>query len=542
MTKERREDVILVAVVLSVAIHAGLMLFFRPQVMTHIVQESVRTKRVPVSVVREADIPPPAAVAEMFEDLEAAKDAPEAEAVIPVGEAVEDATPEVAPEAPAAGSVEPSATPALPGAPVFEVAQMKADKSVEAIPVFRIETPSAEKDNSAPTFRVSVPASPVVARDVAPAAAFATPARGIDEAALAIRPAAKIAAPAAPQVPEFVPAKTVYEKVDEKAVEEEKAAVKMLVASENAAELSKFVNTAVAAETSGGWTYFRVMISPRKDLQIVPKDFVVLVDASGSIGKDRMASIRNATKKILRSAMNSGDRFNLVAFRDRYSYAFKSWQECDQQSFDEADRWIGKLAAHGRTDVFATIRSVLTLPRDPARSLVALVVTDGDANEGVSDTAEILSKFTALNDGLVSVYMYGVKSSANRELIDVLTRGNRGESLIYDGWRKLAGSEIEHFVERLRDPVLTDLRIVFASDVRAETYPRILRNLYRGDTLSFVGRVPKGTEKVSFSLRGLNGANAFEGFFELQLTTAGNDAKVKADWDAERAIDSKLGQ
>ena len=542
MTKERREEVLLVAVVLSVAIHAGLMVFFRPQVMTHIVQESVRAKRVPVSVVREADVPPPAAVAEMFEDLEAAKDAPEAETVIPVGEAVEDATPEVAPEAPSAGSIDLSATPALPGAPVFEVAQMKADKSVEAIPIFRIETPSVEKDDSAPAFRVSVPASPVVAKDVAPAVALATPSGGIDEAALAIRPAAKIAPPAAPQVPEFVPAETVYEKVDEKAVEAEKAAVKMLVASENAAELSKFVNIAVAAETSGGWTYFRVMLSPRKNLQIVPKDLVVLVDASGSIGKDRMASIRNATKKILRSAMNSGDRFNLVAFRDRYAYAFKSWQECDQQSFDEADRWIGRLAAHGRTDVFATIRSVLTLPRVPERPLIALVVTDGDANEGVSDTAEILSKFTALNDGLVSVYMYGVKSSANRELIDVLTRGNRGESRIYDGWRKLAGNEIESFVERFRDPVLTDLRIVFASDVRAEAYPRILRNIYSGDTLSFVGRVPEGTEKLSFSLRGLNGANAYEGFFDLPLMTAAKDGSVAFDWNAEQAIDSKLGR
>ena len=540
MTKERREDVILIAVALSVAIHAGLMIFFRPQVMTHIVPEAARQKRVPISVVNEADTPPTAAVADMFEDLAAAKDAPEAEAVIPVGEAMEDATPEVAPEAPSAGSVAPAAVPPLPGAPVFEVAQLKADKSVAAVPVFRIETPAAKSDDSAPVFSVGAPAAPVVARDVTPAAFSA--ADDVGEPAPEIRQAARIATPAAPKAPEFVPADTVYEKVDEKAVEAEKAAVNTLMAVENAAELAKFVNPAATADTSGGWTYFRVMLSPRADLQTVSKDLVILVDASGSIGKDRMASIRNATKTILRSAMNSGDRFNLVAFRDRYSYAFKSWQECTQQSFDAADRWIGRLAAHGRTDVFATIRSVLTLPRAPERPLIALVVTDGDANEGVSDTAEILSKFTALNDGLVSVYMYGVKSSANRELIDVLTRGNRGESRIYDGWRKLAGAGIESFVERFRDPVLTDLRIVFASGTRIEAYPRLLRNLYRGDTLSFVGRVPAGTDKVSFSLRGLNGANAFEGFFDIPLATVGKDGAAKPDWEAERAIDAKLGR
>ena len=296
----------------------------------------------------------------------------------------------------------------------------------------------------------------------------------------------------------------------------------------------------MTSASEDGWTYFRVMLSPRTSLEVVPKDFVVLIDASGSIGKDRMLSIRGAARKILRSSMNSGDRFNLVAFRDRFSYAFRSWQECSQSAFDAADRWLGNLAAHGRTDVFSTIRSVLTLPRDPKRPLIALVVTDGDANAGVSDTAEILSKFTALNDGLVSVYMYGVRSSANRELIDVLTRGNRGESIIYDGWRRQAGSGIEGLTERFRDPVLSDLRVVFASGTRAEAYPRRLRNLYRGGTLSFVGRVPAGTEKVAFSLRGLNGEKAFEGFFDLSLAVSGKDKDVFSDWKAERAVDQKL--
>ena len=185
---------------------------------------------------------------------------------------------------------------------------------------------------------------------------------------------------------------------------------------------------------------------------------------------------------------------------------------------------------------------MLTLPRDPKRPLIALVVTDGDANAGVSDTAEILSKFTALNDGLVSVYMYGVKSSANRELIDVLTHGNRGESFIFDGWRWSAGSGMEGLSERFRDPVLADLRVIFASGVQAEAYPRLLRNLYRGGTLEFYGRVPAAAKDVAFSLKGLAGADAYEGFFRLPFATAPNDPAVVAAWQSEAAIDRKLGK
>ena len=209
-------------------------------------------------------------------------------------------------------------------------------------------------------------------------------------------------------------------------------------------------------------------------------------------------------------------------------------------SFEAAERWLGREAAHGRTDVFSTISSVLTLPRDPARPMIALVVTDGEANEGVSDTAEILSEFTALNDGLVSVYMYGVKDSANRELIDVLTHGNRGESLIFEGWRWNAGEGIEQLSERFRDPVLSDLRAVMTSGTEAETYPRLLRNLYRGDTLSFVGRVPEGTREIAFSLRGLNGEKVFDGFFKMPFSVAPEDPSIVSDWEMERKINLKL--
>ena len=542
MTKERGEEAVLVAVVLSVAIHVGLMMFVRPQVMTHVVADSVRrSHRAPMRVARAAEQAKAMAI-EAFEDLKPVKDAPAVDLAIPVSEAVADAGKALSPTVAPAATVVETALPPPPSAPVFEVAPVKlAAKEAAAMPISRIETPSAGSvADSVPAFSLAVEVSPVVVPDASDTPAKVVAAAGEPDAVAGV---GKMEGPAnaAPPVT-FVPSEEVYEKVDEKVVEDEKAAVKELVSSDKAEELVKFVNPVMTSQTRGGWTYFRVMISPRRSLETVPKDFVILVDASGSIGKTRMESIRAATRRLLRSSTNSGDRFNLVAFRDRYSYAFRTWQECTQPSFDAAEKWIGKLAAHGRTDVFATIRSVLTLPRTPSRPLIALVVTDGDANEGVSDTAEILSRFTALNDGLVSVYMYGVRSSANRELIEVLTRGNRGESLIYDGWLRGAGSGMEGFAERFRDPVLSDIRVIFAAGTRAEAFPRRLRNLYRGGTLSFVGRVPAGASKVSFSLRGLNGDRAFEGFFDMPVASAtGRDSSIADDWEDERRVDAKLG-
>ena len=528
MTRERREEVVLVALALSLMLHIGFMVLVKSQVMTQVVSDAVRRNpRGPMRVVKRVVEERPASMEELI-DLKAKRDAPAAVGD-PSAPRISDESEAATENAAAARAVkveEPVAEPELKTS--FEVRPSGLVSAPALAPMTRIETPKMpEARVSAPEFSMKVP-----------------------DAIGAIRPVESLTPPVpvmmagagpGPSVGGFTPSDTVYETVDAAVVAAEKSAVRELVDAADAAELTKFVNLAMTSAESGGWRYFKVMMTPRTDLKTVPKDVVIVIDGSGSIGNDRLGGCRKAARRIMRSCMNTGDRFNLVVFRNAFSYAFRSWRECDAASFEAGDRWLGKQTAHGRTDVFSTISSVLTLPRDPKRPLVALVVTDGDANSGVSDTAEILSKFTALNDGLVSVYMYGVKSSANRELIDVLTHGNRGESFIFEGWRWDSGDGMEALSERFRDPVLCDLRVIFTAGTKAEAYPRLLRNLYRGGTLEFVGRVPSDTTEVSFSIKGLNGAKAYEGFFRMPVAAAPVDPSVIALWNEEAAIDRRLG-
>jgi len=539
MTKERKEEIILIALVLSLVAHIGLMIYFRPKAMVRVADGISRyVGRGPMRVTENVAQPEPVRIGSLI-DVNPKRDEPAVKdegvpLIAEMGVAVS-----IAPEKPS--PTIPESVQPVAERPVFDVRPISIDETqVSAkIPMRPIETPAASsKAASAPDVgRLSlVGAVPV---DIT------IPTIGKDPQSMFLPSGIasvwkKIPFRDDPDAFEFKPSEKVYEKVDEKIVNEEKAAVKKLVEAEDAVALEKFVNVAVKSSSDGKWTYFKVMVTPRASLEVVPKDVVLILDASGSIGKDRMHSIQQAAKRILRSMTNSDDRFNLVAFRNRFTYAFRTWQDCTRASFDGADRWLGNLTAHGRTDVFSTIASVLTLPRDPKRPLIAMVVTDGDANYGVSDTAEILSRFTKLNDGLISVYMYGVKSSANRELIDVLTHGNRGESLIFEGWRWSAGDDLGKLSERFRDPVLSDLRVVFSAGTPAEVYPRLLRNVYRGDMLSFVGRVPVGSKQVAFSLKGLNGSHAYEGFFKLPLVDLNVDAGLADEWRKEQLIDKKL--
>lgn len=521
MTNERRQDVFLIALVVSVALHVALMVWIRPQVMTRVISVQRTPKRGPVTMREAPKMEAPKEI-DFFKDESAKKEAPVAESQV------------AAPTADEALPMPSSdITLSAPDAPTLE-AKVEMENLVSEIkpaplPVVASTVKVSETVDSKPSF-MSYAASDLVISVPAPVA----PVPMVELTNTMVpRPLLQTSGPRQ----EHVVPEEVLATVDEKFVESEKEAVVQRFNVSDALDITKAVNVKLEKSVAGGWTYFRVTVTPKLNLPSVPKDVVVLMDASGSIGYDRLASCRKAARQILRTCTNTGDRFNLVAFRDRFSYAFRSWQECTAESFAKGDKWLTSLAAHGRTDVFATIRSVLTLPRDPKRPVIAMVVTDGEANSGVKETKEILSQFTSLNDGLISIYMYGVRKGANRELIDVLTHGNRGESYIYDSWKMWnAGDGIEGLSERFRDPVITDLRVVFAAPLRAVAYPVALKNLYRGNSVIITGRLPGSAKSVDFMLKGLAGDNVYEGFFQLPLATATADPKLAEAFAQESSL------
>ena len=521
MTSERRQDVFLIALIFSVAAHIGLMFWASPRVMTE-VPPSLRNhhRHGPVTVADAIDLPEPVKI-DVFKDEAAKKSAPGVGGV--AGEDAPSAG-EQLPLPPAAEAI------AIPDAPVVDA---KLDP---------VAAPSLREPEALPRMELSTPVPIKSAAAERPAALtfagsdWSLPPVGAAPSLPVLAPAAtaeplKLDEPDAGR-PAFAATDKVQQDVDHRFVEREKEAVRRLINVADAEEIRDSVTVKLSAAEAGGWTYFRAEFFPTARLAAVPKDLVLLMDASGSIGRDRIKSCREAARGILRTCMNTGDRFNLVAFRDRFTYAFNAWQPCNAKSFEVADRWLSNLTAHGRTDVFATISSVLTLPRTPERPLIALVITDGDANEGVKNNAQILSKFAQLNDGLVSVFTYGVKASANRELLERLTAGNRGENFIYEGERETAGQGIEGLSERFRDPLLTDLRVVFAAEQPAEVHPKLLKNLYRGNSAAFVGRVRGQPAELKFSLRGLAGAKAYEGFFRLPLAGAENNPALVEEFAA----------
>ena len=339
------------------------------------------------------------------------------------------------------------------------------------------------------------------------------------------------------------PAPPAMARVDETIVAQEKEAVRKL-RDENAVNglpFSQHVNVEL-----GSWIdparptnrYFRVRVSCNADnpLPIVSKDIVFLLDASGSIGNDRLKSCREAVLEAL-DRFNSGDRFNVVAFRNKFEYAFPetAWREMDVNSVEQARKWLSTQKAHGNTDVFRTLKSVLALPRDPARPIIAFVATDGDATSGMTRSADIISRFSELNGGLVSIFMYGVKPEANAYLMDMLTRCNRGGWACHKGLRWLAAQGVPDLAKKFERPVLTDVAVIFSSSSHADAYPKLVTNLCMDEPIDIYGVCPANQKELVFRMRGLNAVTPYESIFKLPFSSAKPlGGELRTEWATRR--------
>lgn len=335
--------------------------------------------------------------------------------------------------------------------------------------------------------------------------------------------------------------------VDKKVVAQEKESVRRLrdESKDKAESFSPFVNvdlTYWSDPAKNDVKYFKLRVASRDDktLPTIPKDVVYLMDVSGSVGRDRVRSCCKAISKSI-NMLGPQDRFNIVKFAKHFSYAFpeRSWQKVSPGSINKAQSWLSSVKAGGNTDVFGTLESILALPRNPARPMIAYVITDGDATSGVIKPAEIITKFSKLNGGLISVYMYGVKDKSNRYLMDMIARGNRGEWVVNDAVfnsHSRAGDKLPSFTEKFNKPLLTDIAIMFTESSGVQAYPKLVSNLYASQSIDIYGTCPANQTKLVFSMRGLNATKAYEHLFEISFDKAevGNES-LKKEWAQRKA-------
>ncbi len=283
--------------------------------------------------------------------------------------------------------------------------------------------------------------------------------------------------------------------------------------------------------------FFKISIQPRKDkaIAVIPKDIIWILDVSASMTEERLAFCRRSLVLALET-MNPNDRFAIIAFRDSVFHAFPNgWMAVNPDTIKKSNAFIDGLRSFGTTDVLGSLKSLMALPRDPTRPMIAMIVSDGKPTTGITESSAIIGAFSRLNKGMVSIYSFGTHRGANAYLLDMLTYCNRGDSTIIKGNRWDIPDGMSEVYLGFRNPVLSDASIIFDATSNSEVYPRRTANLYKDHPMEVFGKCAATELEVIFQIRGLAGDKGYDSIFRLPLTAATpGTAELRTRWASQK--------
>ena len=285
-------------------------------------------------------------------------------------------------------------------------------------------------------------------------------------------------------------------------------------------------------------TYFQIRILRKgaEVLPVLPRDVVLIQDCSESMTADKLADCKRGLRRAL-DRVHDEDRVEIMSFSDSPHRCFSDWAPFSPTSRGQAMKFIDDMRAQGNTDVYASLNEARRLPRDPARPLIALLLTDGRPTTGITDSSDIIEGFTMNNQGRLSFFSFGAGSRVNRFLLELLSYRNRGDSLIMPDVDRIPEAVDQLAVEVSR-PVLADLSYHFAGIDDQEVFPRTLTHLYLDRPLIIYGRVIGKPASIAFQIIGHSGEETRDLVFPLDLEAAKpGEAAIRTSWVWHRIYD-----
>lgn len=237
------------------------------------------------------------------------------------------------------------------------------------------------------------------------------------------------------------------------------------------------------------------ILPPRLDITAdpAPREFIFVIDRSGSMSSGPITQAKNALKACLR-ALGDKDTFMLLAFDTQLEWLANDPYPVTQANIEAAEQWLSQIDARGGTEIMSAINSALLVPVDKERMRYVVFLTDGAVS---ADEKAIRS--IAQQRGNARIFTFGIGPSVNRFLLDKMAQMGRGTAE-FMGVNDDIEKTLTRFQDRVSYPALLDMALTWENAENWDTYPEPLPDLYAGQPLEIVTRFKRqGNAKLTLT-------------------------------------------
>jgi len=279
-----------------------------------------------------------------------------------------------------------------------------------------------------------------------------------------------------------------------------------------------------------GKKYFRITLMAGKDIdkfKTMPKEMIFLIDCSLSMQANRMGEFKEGLRYCVKN-LSPGDVFNVISFKEDIHKFSPELIKARDRDTKQVARFIQDLAPAESTDVYRALMEIIKTPSTIRPSYVFLL-SDGRPTIGITDSREIIAAINRINARERVIFSYSGGVRVNRYLLDFIAYSNRGWSEYAPRTERISLG-LEAFYDKVRDPVLINLKYRFSGVSAQKVYPKGLPDFFKGASFTLLGTY-EDEDEFSMQLLGDAFGERKEFIFSGRLSEAGKgSSEIARQW------------
>jgi Ca-activated chloride channel family protein len=227
---------------------------------------------------------------------------------------------------------------------------------------------------------------------------------------------------------------------------------------------------------------FMMTVTPGDDLAKITegRDWAFVLDMSGSMS-GKYQTMVDAVQGAL-GRLNPDDRFQLTLFDDQVMDLTNQWVNATPENVTKWGKTLANTAPRGSTNLYAGLKRGLS-KLDADRTSAIILVTDGEANVGITEKKKFLSMMQGHDVRLFTAVM---GNGANRPLLNAMTEISNGFAVSVSNSDDITGKLME-FTSKVSHQALHDVSLKISGIKTADLTPEQISSLYRGEQLVIFG-------------------------------------------------------
>ena len=227
---------------------------------------------------------------------------------------------------------------------------------------------------------------------------------------------------------------------------------------------------------------FMMTLTPGDDLAQITegRDWAFVLDMSGSMS-GKYATMVDGVQRAL-NGLNAEDRFQIILFDNAVMDLTQSWVNATPENVIHWSNQLEATGPRGGTNIYAGLSTALN-KLDADRTGAIVLVTDGEANVGVTEKKEFL-KLMAGHD--VRLFTAVMGNGANRPLLNAMTEVSNGFAVSVSNSDDISGKIME-FTSKVTHQAMHDVELDITGIKTGDMSPEKITSLYRGQQLVVFG-------------------------------------------------------